>query len=233
MRCSHCLEDSRPDTAQHMTRATFAAALDCTDRVEGLARQMTGYNLLLFSGGECTEHPDILDLLDTALAREFRPLLITNGLWLSAPVLAPALLARAFSVQVTNDPRFYPKVVYIDALSSFTRLGRGARGSAQGVRERPTPGSFNLRSFTRAFGDVRLALVEHRRRALTMVGGHCTPTISWDGMFVVGESRFCSQVGTVHSTPEQITEGILRMGSCDRCGTERNLGAAHRAAIGL
>lgn len=242
MACVHCLEDSRPGTGQHMEWSTFLKALDCTNRVEGLARTLTGYNLLLFSGGECTENPRILDMIDEAGKRGFQVTLITNGMWLNDPALAAPILSRPVFVQVTNDPRFYPKapprvnrpnVVYVDALTVFHRLGRGVKVTTD-VPERKAPSSFNLRSLVRAFGDIRRALVTHRARALTSTsGGHCTPTISWNGDFVVGESRFCAKVGTVDSTPEELTEGVLKMGACDRCGLESKLSAEHKAAIGV
>lgn len=245
LKCSHCLEGSLPDTGQHMAWSTFQAALACTERVESLARQVTGYNLLLLSGGECTENPLILDMIDAALKRGFQPVLLSNGLWLSDPLLSSAILKRPVMVQVTNDPRFYPKaplrvdhpkIVYIDALSQYIKLGRGVKLSptTTDLPAKRYPGSFNLRSFTHTFGDLRIALAEHRKRALTgFAGGHCTPTISWDGAFVVGESRFCSQVGTVESSPEELTWGILGMGSCNRCGLETNLNADQKAAIGV
>lgn len=242
MACTHCMEDSRPNTAQHMTEETFRAALDCAERVEGLARQVTGYDLLLFSGGECTEHPQILHFLDLALERAFKPLLITNGLWIGGP-LEGEILSRAFSVQVTNDPRFYPrqpvmlnhsKVTYVNSLTLGQRLGRGERlKDWKNLPARAAPGSFNFRSLTRSLGDVRKALVMLRASALGGKSGHCTPTISHDGSFVAGESRLCARVGDVHSSPEELTEGVLRMGACDRCGLESKLDSHYRAALGL
>lgn len=245
MRCTHCLENSLPDTGRHMTWETFRLALECTARVEGLARRVTGYNLLLLSGGECTEHPRILDMIDCAIQAGLLPVLISNGLFLADPVLSGEILSRGLMVQVTNDARFYPrqprridhpKVTYVDALSAYIRLGRGKSLNPQStdLPARKYPGSFNLRSLVHAYRDVRLALVDHRARALTgAFGGHCTPTISWDGAFVVGESRFCSAVGTVDSSPEEITAGILGMGSCNRCGLESNLNREQKNAIGV
>lgn len=242
MACVHCMEDSRPNTGQHMTEKTFQAALDCVERVEGLARRTVGYDLLLFSGGECTEHPQILHFLDLALERKFKPLLITNGLWVGS-WLEDEILSRAFSVQVTNDRRFYPrqpekkehpKIIYVDALTVGTRIGRGQRLSDwKGLPERKAPGSFNFRSFTRSLGDVREALVALRVRALQGKDGHCTPSISYDGSFMAGETRLCARVGDVYSTPEELTAGVLKMGACDRCGLESKLDSRYRAALGL
>lgn len=242
MACTHCMEDSRPNTGQHMTEDTFRAALDCTERVEGLAHRRTGYDLLLFSGGECTEHPQILHFLDLARERKFKPLLITNGLWLGGP-LENDILSRAFAVQVTNDRRFYPrqparvehpKVMYVDALTLGTSLGRGQRlADWKGLPERRAPGSFNFRSFVRSLGSVQEALVALRARALQGKDGHCTPSISYDGSFMAGETRLCAKVGDVYSTPDELTQGVLRMGACDNCGLESKLDSRYRAALGL
>ncbi len=228
-----------------MTWETFEAALAFTHRVEGLARQATGYNLLLLSGGECTEHPRIVEIIDRVIREGFQPVLVTNGMWLNDPALAPEILSRKLLVQITNDSRFYPKasprvnrpnVVYVDSLTAYIRQGRGEKFdfSRTSLPARKYPGSFNLRSFVHAFRDIRLALVQHRQRALTSLsGGHCTPTISYNGEFIVGESRFCASAGTVHSTPEEITANILNMGACNRCGLESNLDARQKAAIGV
>lgn len=44
---------------QHMTRETFLSALKLTERLESLAWSRGIPRLLLLSGGEATEHPDV------------------------------------------------------------------------------------------------------------------------------------------------------------------------------
>ena len=209
MGCSHCLEDSTPAGA-HMTRETFLAALALTERLEGLAWQRGVPRLLLLSGGEATEHPDVLWFLETARAANYRVILITNGMWLDNPELRAQILRPDWPdlmVQVTNDPRFYPtapkavptddpRVVFVPALTVLITLGRLTKlklsrlpQDAPPIRKGPT--SFNLRLMTRSFGDVREALYMQRARAVTGMSGHCSPSISSDGSIVAGESSNC------------------------------------------
>ncbi len=245
--CSHCLEDSTGKLA-HMTRATFTQALAFTWAIERQARTQTGYTLLLFSGGECTDHPDLLDLVAEAEVAGFTPVILTHGLWIGDPKRADfqaALLAkdRRIFVQVTNDPRFYPqtrvpvqiedpRVIYIPQIGGdLLPIGR-SKGVAT---TKKGPGSFNFRSRVRATGCVERALVLHRTAALTGGQGHCSPSISHDGVLVAGESRFCHAVGDVSMIGRagfaEITRRIATM-QCYNCGLVKNLNAEQRAAIG-
>lgn len=137
MGCSHCLEDSTV-AGQHMTRETFLAALELTERLEGLSWERGVPKILLISGGEATEHPDIEWFLETALAAGYRRLLITNGMWLDNPELRAKILRPDWTdllIQVTNDPRFYPsapkgiptddpRVMFVPSLTVLVTLGR-------------------------------------------------------------------------------------------------------------
>ena len=242
MGCSHCMENSTV-RGKHMDLATFDKALDCADRVEVFAREL-GYRFVLLSGGECTDHPQIITLIEKVFERNLIPLLITNGMWLNNPELTASILRPEWgrlSIQVTNDPRFYPKsppqnpdprICYVDSLTLMVPLGRFAKkGSHPEIPNRMAPSSFNIRSLTRQFGDVRLAVAYLRQNALTGKSGHCAPSISSDGTFVAGETSQCFQVGTVDSSPADITKGIMGM-QCNRCGLVTGLSSLHRAAIG-
>ncbi|MDP3219129.1 MAG: hypothetical protein Q8S73_33840 [Deltaproteobacteria bacterium] len=239
MGCSHCMEDSTVRGA-HMPLDLFERALDCTARIEGLAWRRGIPPLVLLSGGECTEHPSIAQLVARVLARGWIPLLITNGAWLADPTLRASLLrpewARLF-VQVTHDPRFYPsappprvddrRVTYIDALTALIPLGRLAR--KKGPHPLPTkaaPSSFNFRLFVRGHGSIERAVYELRKRVI-----HCSPSISDDGTVVAGETRQCFAIGTVDSPTAALSKAAIEM-RCNACGLVDNLSPAHRAAIG-
>lgn len=242
MGCSHCMERSVPG-GPHMTREVFLRALDCSDRVEVLARQI-GYNAILLSGGECTEHPDILWFIEQVYARGLQPMLLSNGLWLADPELRAAILRPEWPsllIQVTNDPRFYPKrppiescddprVVFIPSLSAMIPLGRYV-GKTSDVPTKKVPSSFNFRSLTRTHGDLRLAIAHLRMIAMTGRGGNCAPSISYDGAFIAGETNACFKVGTVDSSPEELTQGVLAM-QCNRCHLEDGLTQEQKRAIG-
>jgi hypothetical protein len=237
MGCSHCLEDSTPNSA-HMPWEGFLEALDFTQRIEGFAWEQGCPSIILLSGGECTEHPDIVRMVEEVISRGWAPMLLTNGLWLENEELREALLRP----EVTNDPRFYPKappkvddhhVVYVDSLTVLIPLGRGRRESEhrKGVPLRKGPSSFNLRSLTRGLGDVVLAVAALRARAGTGLAGHCIPSISVNGDVMAGESNNCFKVGTVHSSIGMLAEAISNM-QCNRCGLENNLTQEQKRAIG-
>ena len=247
MGCSHCMEDSTV-AGEHMTRETFLAALALTERLEGDAWRAGIPRRLLISGGEATEHPDVEWFLETVLAAH-DVILITNGMWLDDPALRAKILRpewRRLMVQVTNDPRFYPRqptvvptddprVVFVPTLTVLVPLGRmkpsRAASGKDGVPVRKGPTSFNLRSITRTTGDVRAALTLLRARAALGMAGNCSPSISSDGTLVAGETSNCFPIGDVHSTADQVTRALVAM-QCNKCGLVDNLTQEQKLAIG-
>src|SRR5262249_2414876 len=103
--CSHCMEDSTIK-GEHMSFATFLQALEFTKRIERLAWGQGCPPMVLLSGGECTEHPDIVKFVEEVVRQKLRPVLITNGMWLANPELKASLLRPEWPhlrVQVTYD----------------------------------------------------------------------------------------------------------------------------------
>lgn len=242
--CTHCMENSRP-TSPHMELSTFRVALAFTKDIEALAHA-AGYTLVMLSGGECTEHPEIVEMIRMVYAEGLMPMLITNGMWLYDEDLKTKILDSfpKLLIQVTNDPRFYPsapprvedsRIVYVDSLTQMIPLGRFGGKTHDELPNKTAPSSFNFRSIVRGYdGDVRRAIA-HLRMSALMGGrsGHCAPSISQDGSFVAGETRLCHKLGTVWEPVEVIARKVLEMGSCNRCGLEDNLDDRHRAAIGI
>lgn len=248
MGCDHCMENSTVAGA-HMTRETFLAALGLTERLEGDAWRAGIPRRLLISGGEATEHPDVEWFLATVIDRGYDVILITNGMWLDDAALRAKILRPAWKrlmVQVTNDPRFYPKqpvnvpaddprVVFVPTLTLLVPLGRmkpsRALSGKDGVPVRKGPTSFNLRSLTRSLGDVRAALAILRLRAATGMSGNCSPSISSDGTLVAGETSNCFPVGDVNSTADEVTRKLVAM-QCNKCGLVDGLSQEQKLAIG-
>jgi hypothetical protein len=238
------MEDSLP-TGEHMTQETFAKALAFTRRVEEKAWTMGCPRYVLLSGGEPTEHPDIVRLIETVVRERCIPYLVTNGLFLHNAEMRAAILRpswRTLLVQVTHDPRYYtvappriddPRIDYTESLSVMVPLGRFRRGEHAGEVIRSAPTSFNLRSHTHATRDFSEAVRLLRLRAVVGLGGLCTPTVSHNGDVLVGESRFCWKIGTVDSTNEELTRAVLTMGSCNRCGLETGLSLPLKRAVGI
>jgi len=205
MGCPHCMERAGP-SGDDMTRETFIKALDFADRIEA----MSPVKVTMLSGGEPTDHPEIVDFLALAEARRHNIMLLSNGLFLENEELRDEILSHRVFVQVTNDPRFYPR--------------------KPPVYEHP--GIAYVRSVTRSLRDVQQAVAMLRARgASNFTGGFCTPSISVDGSVVVGECRFCPSIGTVDSTTEEITEAIDTL-RCNLCGLVDKLTQEQKRAIG-
>lgn len=223
-----------------MSLQTFEKALDFADCMESACP----VRLTMISGGEPTDHPAILGLLDAVKARvsgSHIVMLLTNGLWLEDEKRRDELLGRKVFFQVTNDPRFYPKappriehprVTYIDELSVMIPMGRFEGQTHAEVPTRRAPACFNLRSMTRSVRSAKQALAALRARAVSGgLGGFCTPSVCHDGTVVVGESRFCHPIGTVDSTEAEITEAICSV-RCSKCGLINKLTQEHKRAVG-
>lgn len=240
------MEDSTVK-GQHMTTDTFIKALAFTARVEGKAWKQGIPPMILLSGGECTEHPDIVKYVESVIRLGAIPLLITNGMWLADDDLREALLRPEWPqlfVQVTNDPRFYPsappriedpRITYIDSLTLLLPLGRAKRkpglSDETGLPPRKAPSSFNLRSLTRSLRSIEEAVLMLRARATSGLAGHCIPTVSDNGDVMAGETRNCFKIGTVDSTNEELTQALIDM-RCNECGLVDNLSPAQKRAIG-
>jgi hypothetical protein len=244
--CSHCMEDSTIK-GSHMPFETFLRSLDFTKRIEALAWHVCP-PLLLLSGGECTEHPEIVRFVEEAIRQKFVPMLLTNGMWLADPEMRKALLRPEWPhlrIQVTNDPRFYPKpvpkehldderITFVPSLTLLITLGRAGRKKkldSKGLPMRNAPTSFNFRSLTRSYGSAEQAVAMLRMMTLQGKAGHCSPSITDDGSVVAGETSKCFKVGTVDSTLAEITKATCEM-RCNGCGLEDNLTQEQKRAIG-
>lgn len=244
MGCSHCMENSTV-AGLHMTTETFHKALDLTATLEGLAWSAGAPKKVLLSGGECTEHPDIIEFIKDAFRRNYQVFLISNGMWLDNTELRASILRpewKNLMIQITNDPRFYPskpenipddnRLVFIPSLTKLIGLGRLKRKNVpDGIPMRSAPTSFNIRSLTRHFRDIKVAIAVQRLRANSGFSGHCSPSISSDGTLVAGESNLCFPIGNVNSTAMEITKAICDM-QCNKCGLVDNLTQEQKIAIG-
>jgi len=241
--CSHCMQGSTP-SGEHMSEDVFRAALDLTERVEHLAWKAGAPRLIVLTGGECTEHPQIVQMVERVIARGMTPMLLSNGQFLGDAALRSSLLRPEWpqiSVQVTYDPRFYPKAPppWDDArlfasspIPALLPLGRARTNKALANFSRSrAPSSFNLRAITRSLGNIDIAVAHLRLRAAEGRSGACIPSVSEAGDVMAGETRSCFKIGTVYSTNRELTASLLRM-KCNACGLENNLTATERQAIG-
>ena len=222
----------------------FEQALQFSFEMEALARQVTRLpTAILLSGGECSDHPAFEELIERVEQRGMVPALITHGQWLHDRALRERVLrpGRLLRVYVTNDPRFYPRPATFDftdervfirhRVTSLIPLGRAARRTLPDDQPLKGPASFNLRSITRATGDLRRAIAVLRVRSGSHGAGACTPSISEDGSIHAADSRFCFSIGTIDSPAEALTEALVHM-QCNRCGLVDRLTPAQKEAIG-
>ena len=236
MGCSHCMEHATSEGVD-MTLEVFSQALEFSEKMEVLSP----VRMTMLSGGEPTEHPDIIELIELAEARGHFISLLTNGMWLGNEDLREEILTHKVAIQVTNDPRFYPEspprvthpaITYIDSLSVMFPMGRFTGQEHAEVPTRKAPACFNLRSLNRNLGDARQAIAQLRMRGMKApIGGWCTPSISVDGTLVAGECNGCHPIGTVESTPEEVTKAIHDM-TCSRCGLIDKLPLELKRAVG-
>jgi len=210
-----------------MTRPIFVATVEFIRR--------GGIPIILMSGGEPTEHPDLLGFVDYAKKEGLSVLLLSNGEWLHqwAPERRDELLGAVWRVQVTNDPAFYPrhverydhpKVYWETQLRQVTPHGRAATNRLRTGRRAPE--CFNLRSLTREMGTFHAA-----RLVMIARGSMCTPSINVDGSVRAGECPECFRIGGV-SDDETTLELNLRLMKCSKCGLVRNLVPEEKRAIG-
>ena len=224
MGCTHCLVDATPD-GEHMPVEVFKQTLDFIDR--------TGETFLQISGGEPTDHPELLTLLELAQGRVDHILLTSNGLFFEEPGRWEEIRPLISGIQVTNDPRFYPRTVTVPedgkisletAIRQVSPFGRALKNGLPCNRQSPL--CFNLRSMTRSYRDLKKALL-----GLRMRGYYCTPSVNIDGSVAAGETSFCTTIGQVTDDLDTLTRNLISM-TCDRCGLVDQLGHDHKKAIG-
>lgn len=228
MGCSHCMIEASAPDGEHMTAEMFDKAL----RICGLLYS----HVILLSGGEPFEHPDIFEMIDKAQKQKFMPIVTSNGLFVLEQEKKLRALASGAMIQVTNDPKYYPRNLELirgaftqkhwhfqNHVSHIFPCRRTKEASIES--NRTAPPCFNLRSITRA-NDIITAII-----TLGTMGRFCQPSIDVDGSIRAGETDTCYKIGTVDSTEGELDEALRTM-RCDRCGLLNQLDATHLKAIG-
>lgn len=224
MGCSHCMINAG-QTGQHMS-------LDTYKRVLGFIEK-TMFPFIMVSGGEPMEHPDVLTMLKMAIDAGFKTTLLSNGMFLTDQELTKAILDLDIFVQVTNDPRFYPKevphvehknIIYENNIRLVSPFGRALENNIPVTRQSPL--CFNLRSIVRHYHDFFQGLLMLRQKVKM-----CTPSINIDGSISAGESNSCHHIGTVNDSNLVLTNKLCSM-TCAKCGLVHNLDDPHKTAIG-
>jgi hypothetical protein len=217
MGCSHCMEDALP-SGEHMSMDVFVKSLSFIERV------YKDIKIIMISGGEPTEHPQLLDFIK--LLDGWYVIVMSNGLFLKNlnTYLTTSLLFSGVTLQIYNDLRYYPikvdpinhpRVIFGDRINLMSPFGRAKTNNLKSDRQSPV--CFNLRS---AAGNLKS--FSEAVKTLRLSGKMCTPSIDFNGNIIAGESRFCHKIGTVESSEEELLENLLNM-ECNKCRLEDNL----------
>lgn len=229
MDCPHCLV-SADRNGQHMSSKTFEASLGFLLRIRP--------RVMMVSGGEPFNHPHVFEILEQlikTLKLDPRLVMVTsNGLPLQND---PSMLARArslgVSLQVTNDPLYYPRRVVVPGVPMMENIpggifpdGRAVTSDLSNKPQQNFPYCFNFRSLLRSGMSLPMAVAY-----LEVNGKYCLPAVDVDGSVRIGEGGGCWAIGSVQSSIPELEAGI-RDCRCSRCGLKKNLSPSHLAVIG-
>ncbi len=232
MGCSHCFINAGPEE-DHMTADTLKELVKFLSISTPL--------VLLVSGGEPTEHPDFIDIMETfqEMIPSTRLLILSNGMFLRDPELTAKVLNLGIDLQITNDPQYYPLKIpiikhklltYEHKIRSIYPLGRAV------VNNIPTgnqlgPKCFNLRSLVRSNAVSTMPeLIAYLERKLLKF---CNPSIDYNGYIHAGEADQCFIIGHITDDPVTIINHIrdMKYGDCNRCGLESKLRDKYRKVL--
>ena len=228
MGCSHCFIEASSPEGEHMSLTTYERALRIT--------RLLHSHVVIISGGEPFEHPDIFTMIDKAIGQEFVTIVATNGLALLDQKTRDRARATGAYLQISNDQRFYPRnlqpVQHVFegprfAFEMHIRTIVPCRRTREAGIEanRKSPMCFNLRSITRNYDIIRAISM------LEMEGRFCSPSINIDGSIRASEADTCVKLGTIASTEIELDQALRNM-TCARCGLVDKLDEKHLAAIG-
>lgn len=218
MGCNHCMINANVD-GYHMGIDTYRNSLKFIRRYEPS---------ILISGGEPTEHPRFIEYVILALEMNFPKdgiIILSNGMFLNDDNYTRKILDMGIKIQITNDPRYYPKrvekinhplITYEDKLRQISPFGRALENNIPITQQ--YPGCFNLRSVAGSSSTF-----EETIRTLRLVANRfCTPSINIDGFISAGETPFCRHIGTIYSSGHDLMINLKRL-LCDQCGLDQNL----------
>ena len=237
MGCSHCMDGATPE-GNDMDMQTFKDAIKFFNSYGAL--------VMLITGGEPTENPLYMDMLEYALentAPITQIVLTTNAMNLvnnkEAQLKLLSLSAKygRLQIQVTHVPQYYPihldfsepffqnpPVMLCDEIESMYPQGRAVENRY--ASNAKASKCFNIRSAVRSYKDLADA-----SKMLAARGKFCTPRVNWNGDLKLGESKLCPTVATIYDDQKSLIEKICDF-RCDKCGLNKNLPIQYRHAIG-
>ena len=231
MGCPHCMNDSKP-IDNHMSWSVLSDAVEFINKYNSF--------LLLVAGGEPTEHPEFMDMLEYIcrnLRRDIITTVATNGIWLQDHRDFVDYIIKTYPLlefQVTSVPGLYPKlidkskpiysykqykdrVIVCEKIESMYPQGRALQNGYDWPR-------------TKASKCINPRILEKQMRVkggsyykfssiLQEMSSHllsCTPYIAPNGDVKLGESDLCPTCTTIYKSETEILEDIHNF-KCDAC----------------
>lgn len=213
--CPHCMSDCQPDNS-HMSIETLGSVLTWL-------REHDIQEMIMITGGEPLEHPEILQILKT-INQEFPGLIVltTNGYHMTDPIAKFLRKKTRFIVQVTNDKRYYRpytkeeakrlKPYKTESVQGLYPQGRALVNFPDSEWTTIAPKCINSRLLVKQGCTDPSSLI----KTLMSVGKFCTPVITPSGEIKIGESRLCPAVGSIFSEDSELIENIKNF-SCQGC----------------
>ena len=224
MHCSHCMSNC-DERGKHMTLETFDKVIQFHKKYQP--------NLIILTGGEIFEHPQITTIIGKALANFKTVALLTNGFNLSADENLYKFMQNVYKahseqikIQVTNDPRYYPQklsehqktllrkigVKKIDEVIGLYPQGRAFLNFSSADWLTIAPKCVNVRLLPKQ----GYTTLENIISTLAGVKKFCTPTIAPDGGIKLGESALCPNCACIDDSEAEIIDKILNF-KCSQC----------------
>ena len=226
MGCNHCMINAGPN-GQHMDKAVYEQTLKF---IKSLS-----FPFIMMTGGEPFQHPSIVEYLEMAQKQKIKIIVLSNGTFVDDEELREKIIKMGIPVQITNDPRYYPRKItiwdhdkfyYIDSILGVSPFHRAVRNNIEITRLSPL--CFNFRSFCRNpnIKDFKKAI-----HALRLQKKMCTPSINIDGSIAAGESNACSIFGTIYDSNLALTNNLCEL-KCGNCGLYKDMPLEYLNAIG-
>ena len=229
MGCSHCMNNSLPNN-KHMSIDVFIDAINFVINNE--------QDICFISGGEPTEHPLFLQMLDKCLNEDrFKVVVVTtNGKWLEDKYDLVNDYYNKYNNnpsykliwQVTNDPKYYPytlnfnlpafkvpNVVTVNEINNIYPQGRALENklkyTAKGSK------CFNVRALSKQFKKKNSKTsFKDILNYLACLGKFCTPHIGVNGDIKLGESDLCPVCSNIYKSDNEILNDIINF-KCHQC----------------
>lgn len=214
---------------RHMTMDVFREAVRFSERNDFIAQKLGD----IVSGGEPTENPIFLDIIEEYFKNHERLGVTTNGHWLVENFGKAIELNRkhpGLLWQVTYDKRYYPKPLQLDK-----RILRDKQVVVCTSVDRIYPQGRALDNHipfvahATKCANIKLVAMQLRKQC----GGEkpplkvilfvlrknmffCTPAIRYDGHISLGESDICKTIGSIWDDERTLVNNILdhRCGGC-------------------